>query len=192
MNAEEMRGRACLGWGINQSMKPGTPPPLKSVRLLDQMRERIRYCHYSLRTEQAYLFWVRRFIRFHRLRHPRSMGSAEVQAFLSHLATAEVAGLLERVEPSFAIMVALLYGAGLRLMECLRLRVKDVDFDRRILIVREGKGRKDRVVMLPEPLLIPLRRQLEHSRALWARGSRAPSARCRDAGCTGQKVSARR
>jgi hypothetical protein len=68
-------------------MKPGTRAPLKSTRLLDQMRERIRYCHYSLRTEQAYLFWVRRFIRFNRLRHPRDMGSAEVEAFLTHLAT---------------------------------------------------------------------------------------------------------
>jgi integron integrase len=181
------------------------------------MRERIRYCHYSLRTEQAYLFWVRRFIRFHRLRHPRSMGSSEVEEFLTHLATqrqvapsthkqalaallflyrqvldielpwmqqigrpkspvripvvlsrAEVARLLEHVEPAFAPIVGLLYGAGLRLMECLRLRVKDVDFDRKVLIVREGKGRKDRAVMLPEPLILPLRRQLEHSRALWA------------------------
>jgi Phage integrase, N-terminal SAM-like domain len=67
-------------------MKPSTLPPLKSARLLDQMRERIRYCHCSLRTEQAYLFWVRRFIRFHRLRHPRSMGSSEVEEFLTHLA----------------------------------------------------------------------------------------------------------
>ena len=197
-------------------MKPGTLPPLRSARLLDQMRERIRYCHYSLRTEQAYLFWVRRFIRFHRVRHPRTMGSAEVEAFLSHLATErhvapsthkqalaallflyrqvlgielpwmqqigrpkspmripvvlsrmEVARLLEQVESTFAPIVALLYGAGLRLMECLRLRVKDVDFDRRILIVREGKGRKDRVVLLPEPLVVPLRGQLEHSRVLW-------------------------
>jgi integron integrase len=84
------------------------------------------------------------------------------------LSRAEVARLLEQVEPAFSPLVALLYGAGLRLMECLRLRVKDVDFVRKILIVREGKGRKDRVVMLPEPLTIPLRRQLEHSRALWA------------------------
>jgi site-specific recombinase XerD len=83
------------------------------------------------------------------------------------LSRAEVSRLLDQVEPTFAVTVALLYGAGLRLMECLRLRVKDVDFDRKILIVREGKGRKDRVVMLPEPLIISLRRQLEHSRALW-------------------------
>src|SRR5688572_30852354 len=62
-------------------------PALRSIRLLDQVRERIRYCHYSLRTEQAYVFWVRRFIRFHRLRHPRQMGAAEVEAFLTHLAT---------------------------------------------------------------------------------------------------------
>jgi site-specific recombinase XerD len=68
-------------------MKPGAPPPLRSLRLLDQLRERIRYCHYSLSTEQAYLFWARRFIRFHRLRHPRSMGSSEVEAFLTHPAT---------------------------------------------------------------------------------------------------------
>lgn len=135
-------------------MKPGTPPPLRSVRLLDQLRERIRYCHYSLSTEHSYLFWVRRFVRFHRLRHPRSMGPSEVEAFLTHLATerrvapsthkqalaallflyrhvldielpwmqeigrpkspvripvvlsrAEVAGLLDHVEPAFALIV---------------------------------------------------------------------------------------
>jgi integrase len=214
-------------------MKPSTCPPLRSARLLDQMRERIRYCHYSLRTEQAYVFWVRRFIRFHRLRHPRSMGSSEVEAFLTHLATerqvapsthkqalaallflyrqvldidlpwmqqigrpkspmripvvlsrVEIALLLDRVEPTFAPMVGLLYGAGLRLMECLRLRVKDVDFDRKILIVREGKGRKDRVVMLPEPLIAaraPRTQRREHNddlhpRAeLFCRGHAKPS-----------------
>lgn len=213
-------------------MKPGASPPLRSVRLLDQLRERIRYCHYSLSTEQAYLFWVRRFILFHRLRHPRSMGSLEIQAFLTHLATerhvapsthkqalaallflyrqvlnielpwmqeigrpkspvripvvlsrTEVAGLLDYVEPTFALIVGLLYGAGLRLMECLALRVKDLDFDRRILIVREGKGRKDRVVMLPEPLTHALRRQIEHSRAVWAedRAHRVPGVSMPDA-----------
>ena len=84
------------------------------------------------------------------------------------LSRAEVARLLEHVDPAFAPIVGLLYGAGLRLMECLRLRVKDVDFDRKVVIVREGKGRKDRVVMLPEPLILPLRCQLQHSRAVWA------------------------
>src|SRR5688500_10272177 len=69
-------------------MKTGAPlPALRSVKLLDQLRERIRYCHYSLRTEQAYVFWVRRFIRFHHRQHPREMGSPEVEAFLTHLAT---------------------------------------------------------------------------------------------------------
>jgi site-specific recombinase XerD len=196
------------------------------------MRERIRYCHYSLRTERAYLFWVRRFIRFHRMRHPKDLGSSKVEAFLTHLATerhvapsthkqalaallflyrqvlaielpwmqqigrpkspvripvvlsrTEVARLLEHVEPTSAPVVGLLYGAGLRLMESLRLRVKDVDFDRKILVVREGKGRKDRVVMLPEPLIPSLCSQLEYSRALWAedRARRIPGVSMPDA-----------
>lgn len=192
-------------------------PPLKSVRLLDQLRERIRYCHYSLRTEQAYVFWVRRFIRFHGLRHPRELGAAEVESFLTHLAIerkvapsthkqalaailylyrqvldaempwlenigrprsparvpvvlsrAEVSRLLARTDPAFFTIVALLYGAGLRLMECLQLRVKDVDFERRVIIVRQGKGRKDRIVMLPEPARVGLQDQIAHSRAIWA------------------------
>jgi integron integrase len=191
--------------------------PLRSVRLLDQLRERIRYMHYSLRTEQAYVFWVRRFIRFHRMRHPRDMGAADVESFLTHLATEckvassthkqalaailflyrqvldvdlpwlenigrpstplrmpvvlsreEVARLLSQIDPRYATVVALLYGAGLRLSECLELRIKDVDFDRKIIIVRQGKGRKDRVVMLPEPVRMPLRQQIAESRALWA------------------------
>jgi integron integrase len=191
-------------------------PPLRSIRLLDQVRERIRYCHYSLRTEQAYVFWVRRFIRFHRLRHPRQMGAAEVEAFLTHLATDrnvapsthkqalaallflyrqvldidlpwlqsigrpkspiripvvlsrdEVASLLVAIDDSCSTIAGLLYGAGLRLMECLRMRVKDIDFDRNVIIVREGKGKKDRVVMLPEPLRTALQTQVAHSRAIW-------------------------
>ncbi len=67
-------------------MQTASRPPLRSGRLLDQLRERIRYCHYSLRTEQAYVYWVRGFVRFSGLRHPREMGAAEVEAFLSHLA----------------------------------------------------------------------------------------------------------
>ena len=189
---------------------------LRSIRLLDQVRERIRYCHYSLRTEQAYVFWVRRFIRFHRLRHPRQMGAAEVEAFLTHLATdrkvapsthkqalaallflyrqvldidlpwlqrigrpkipiripvvlsrEEVARLFAAIDGNCSTIAGLLYGAGLRLMECLRLRVKDIDFDRKVIVVREGKGKKDRVVMLPEPLRTSLQTQIAHSRAIW-------------------------
>jgi integrase len=99
------------------------------------------------------------------------------------LSRSEVARLLEQVEPTFRVVVAMLYGAGLRLVECLRLRVKDVDFDRKILIVREGKGHKDRVVMLPEPLIDSLHRQLEESRALWAedRAHRVPGVSMPDA-----------
>jgi integron integrase len=202
------------------SQMPNSPP-----RLLDKLRERIRYCHYSLRTEQAYVFWVRRFVRFHQVRHPREMGRAEVESFLVDLATRqhvapsthkqalsailflyrevlsidlpwmaaigrpqarrrlpvvlsrdEVARLLGELGGRDHLIAALLYGAGLRLLECLQLRVKDIDFDRRIIFVRNGKGGKDRAVMLPSPVLDPLRRQLDDSRAVWAsdRGARVP------------------
>ena len=192
-------------------------PPLRSTRLLDQLRERVRYCHYSLRTEQAYVYWVRWFVRFSGLRHPRDMGAADVEAFLSFLANTrhvspathkqalcaivflykqvlgsdlpwlqeigrpqakrripvvlsrdEVARLLPRIEGVHGLVARLLYGAGLRLLECLQLRVKDVDFDRKVIIVRDGKGRSDRVVMLPGALEQALRDQLAASRALWA------------------------
>jgi integron integrase len=198
-------------------MNATTKPPLRAARLLDQLRERIRYCHYSLRTEQAYVFWVRHFIRFNDRRHPRDLGACEVERFLTYLATEkhvapsthkqalsailflyrqvldvdlpwmqqigrpvqrprvpvvlsrhEVARMLREVEPPFRLIAHLLYGAGLRLMECLQLRVKDIDFDRRVIVVREGKGFKDRVVMLPKPLERDLREQVERSKALWA------------------------
>jgi len=189
-----------------------TPP-----RLLDQVRERIRYKHYSLRTEKAYVFWIRRFIQFHGLRHPKDMGAAEIERFLSQLATVgkvspsthkqalaailflyrevlgvnlswmgeigrprtsphvpvvlsreEVAGLLARVAPEYWLICSLLYGAGLRLQECLTLRVKDIDFQRRVIYIRHGKGGKDRIVMLPAPAQAALRTQVDHSRSLWA------------------------
>lgn len=173
-------------------------PALRSTRLLDQLREQIRYLHYSLRTEEAYLFWVRKFIRFHGLRHPRDMGQTEVEAFLTYLANerrvsvsthrqalsallflyqrvlgmdlpwmdglarpvpkkripvvltvAEVRAVLAQLTGQHGLLASLLYGCGLRLLEGLRLRVKDVDFDRRVIIVRDAKGGKDRVVMLP-------------------------------------------
>ena len=191
-------------------------PVLRSSRLLDQVRERIRYCHYSLRTEQTYVYWIRFFIRFSGLRHPRAMGAQEVEAFLTHLASdrkvspathrqalsallflyrqvldiqlpwmqeigrpqarqrlpvvlsrEEVARFLPQVESNYQLIARLLYGSGLRLMECLRLRIKDLDFDRRVIVVRDGKGSKDRVVMLPDALRDALHGQLAAARVVW-------------------------
>ena len=196
-------------------ISPSTPAP-QSTRLLGQMRERLRYLHYSLRTEQTYVYWVRWFIRFHGLRHPREMGKDEVEAFLTMLANdrkvsvsthrqalsallflykgvlsqdlpwlgeigrpvpkrripsvltvAEVQRLLALLDGEVGLLARLLYGSGMRLMECLSLRVKDVDFARHTIVVREGKGGKDRVVMLPRALAEPLRAQLQRSHALW-------------------------
>lgn len=197
-------------------MQSANFPPLRSTRLLDQLRERIRYRHYSLSTEHAYVYWTRVFIRFHRLRHPRDMGAAEVEAFLSHLAnqrkasasthkqalsallflyrqvlevdlpwmeeigrprvparlpvvlsTGEVQHLLQAMTGVDGLVARLLYGTGMRKMECLRLRVKDVDFDRSLIVVREGKGKKDRITMLPTALVAALHEQLAYARSLW-------------------------
>lgn len=195
---------------------PGLPT-LKSTRLLDQLRERIRYLHYSHRTEQAYVHWCKAFIRFHELRHPADMGKQEVESFLSWLAcerkvaasthTQALSALLflygkvlgqelawlqdigrprmqrrlpvilarEEVAAIFAAMggehklfAQLLYGTGMRLTEGLQLRVKDLDFAHRAVIVRHGKGGKDRVLMLPDALGTPLKLQLRHAHSLWA------------------------
>lgn len=196
-------------------------PALQSTRLLDQVRERIRYLHYSLQTEKVYLYWARFFIRWHgrdgKMRHPRDMGKAEVEAFLTMLAddrqvspathrqalnallflyrqvldqdlpwlqsigrpperkripvvltTGEVQSVLALMDGVEGLLARMLYGTGMRLAEDLSLRVKDVDFDRQVMIVRSGKGDKDRVVMLPRALVAPLRDQLMRSRALWA------------------------
>ncbi|MGB7989041.1 MAG: integron integrase [Candidatus Methylophosphatis roskildensis] len=199
-------------------MKSSSPPlpPLKSVKVLDQLRERIRYLHYSIRTEEAYVYWVRAFIRFHGLRHPATMGGAEVEAFLSWLANGrsvaasthkqalsallffyrkvlgadlpwmtdigiprirrrlpvvlspeEVARILRLLDGEHRLFAQLLYGTGMRINEGLQLRVKDVDFERGAIIVREGKGGKDRVVMLPQRLAAGLRGQLAQARVLW-------------------------
>ena len=200
-------------------MKPGAPP-LQSTRLLDQVRERIRYMHYSLSTEQVYLYWVRFFIRWSgrsgQMQHPRDIGAPGVEAFLSMLATErkvsasthnqalsallflyrkvlsinlpwlndinrpahkrripgvltkdEVAGVLAHMDGPTALLARLLYGTGMRLMEGMRLRIKDVDFDRHVIIVREAKGGKDRVVMLPRSLAPALRIQLLAARSQW-------------------------
>jgi integron integrase len=200
-------------------MKPGTPP-LQSSRLLGQVRERIRYMHYSLATEKVYLYWVRFFVRWSgragAMRHPREIDAKGVEAFLTMLATErhvststhnqalsailflyrevldidlpwlndihrpsrrpripsvltkdEVAGILAHMEGVTALLVRLLYGTGMRLMEGMRLRIKDVDFVRLVIIVRDAKGGKDRVVMLPRSLVPPLRQQMLAARAQW-------------------------
>jgi integron integrase len=175
----------------------------------------MRTLHYSIRTEQSYLSWIRQFILFHHKRHPSEMGGSEVGEFLSYLANErhvsastqnqalnalnflytkvlgqplgdlqgvvrakrpkrlpvvlsrqEVARLLDRLSGEYQLMARLMYGSGLRLMEVLRLRIKDIDFDRHAVIVRAGKGDKDRITVLPESLEPYLRNQLEHARLL--------------------------
>ena len=197
-------------------MNSRAAPAFQSTRLLGQVRERARYLHYSLRTEKAYLYWVRFFVRWHGLKHPRDMGAPEVEAFLTMLANArrvststhsqalsallflyrevlgidlpwmqdldrpryarripsvltaqEVTALLRAMEGDVQLVARLLYGTGMRLMEALRLRVKDVDFDRQAIVVRESKGNKDRVVMLPQSLVFELKAQLAVARSLW-------------------------
>jgi integron integrase len=187
----------------------------KEPRLLDRVRAAIRTKGYSIRTEQAYVDWIRRFILFHNKRHPDEMGKSEIEAFLTHLAvnrdvapstqnqalsallflyrvvlgrelpwlddvtrakkpsrlpvvlTVDEAGrLLGSLSGEKWLMASLLYGAGLRLLECLRLRVHDIEFDRRQILVRNGKGGKDRVTVLPEPVTEPLRRQIERVRII--------------------------
>jgi len=189
-----------------QSAKDSSP-------FLQSVREAIRVRHLSIRTEEAYVHWVKRFIFFHAKRHPREMGEREVAAFLSHLAVegqvasstqnqalnalvflyrnvlerplgdcagivrakrpqriptvltpAEVARLLRELKGVYWLIGCLQYGSGLRLLESVRLRIKDLDFDHRALLVRDGKGGKDRVVTLPDELVVPLERHLANRR----------------------------
>ncbi|HYD59503.1 MAG TPA: integron integrase [Noviherbaspirillum sp.] len=194
------------------SSEPGTRPP----KLLEQLRRCIRDMHYSMRTEEAYVYWSRWFIRFHGLRHPAEMGASEVQAFLSHLSNerkcsvsthrqalcallflykhvlkkelpwmeelprptrppkrptvltrAEVDLMLSQMSGTHALVARLLYGTGMRLMECMKLRVKDVDFAWREITVRDGKGGKDRMTMLPLALVPALREHIAAVRKLY-------------------------
>ena len=191
------------------------PSLVSAPKLLDQVRGKIRLKHYSLRTEQAYADWIKRYILFHGKRHPKEMGAAEVEAFLTHLAVAgkvaastqnqaksallflykevlgvelpwldnvepakapkrlpvvltrdEVQAVLSRLEGTHWLIVSLLYGSGLRIMEAVRLRVKDLDLSRREILVRDGKGFKDRVTMLPESLVSPLKMHLQRVKGL--------------------------
>ena len=201
---------------------PVVAPATAPRSLLDAVRERVRYLHYSLRTEQAYAHWIRAFVRFHGMRHPRAMGKPEVEAFLTWLSNergvsvathrqalaavlflyqqvlgqqlpwmqdigrpqrkprlpavlscSEVAAVLARLDGTHGVLARLLYGTGMRITEALQLRVKDVEFDRRVIVVRCGKGGKDRVTMLPATLAPGLREQVQRARALWEADARA-------------------
>lgn len=198
--------------------------PNPKLKLLDQLSEVARFKHYSIRTEEAYRQWVRRFLQFHRRggspaagdwRHPRELGAAEVQAFLNDLAMnqkvavstqnqalnglvflyrevlhmelgdmgkierprrparlpvvlthAEAHRLLAGMTGTHQLMASLLYGTGMRLMECVRLRVKDIDFAANHILVRDGKGFKDRVTMLPDSLKAKLQTHLKRVKLL--------------------------
>ena len=180
---------------------------MSEIRLLDRVRNTIRALHYSRKTEQAYCYWIRFFIRFHRCRHPGELGAKDITAFLTWLAVSrhvsastqnqafnailflynkvleirlehienvvrakqsrripvvfsrpEVAAILSGLKQPYQLMAGLMYGSGLRVMETLRLRLKDIDLDRLVIMVRQGKGNKDRVTILPEKLIPDIRR----------------------------------
>ena len=191
---------------------------MSQLKLVDQVHNAIRVKHYSLRTEEAYWHWIKKFILFHNKRHPNEMAEAEVSQFLSYLANdrnvtastqnqalsallflykvvlkkpldwiqgvprakrpsrlpvvftrQEMQTILRNLEGTKWLMASLLYGAGLRLTECLRLRVKDIDFGYNQIVVRDGKGAKDRITMLPSSLKEPLKKHLERVKVLHER-----------------------
>jgi integron integrase len=193
-------------------VQPSTTPP----GLLDHVRNALRVRHRSARTEEAYVHWIKRFIRFHAIRHPRELGKVAVSAFLSDLAVSrrvsastqtqalrallflyrhvlgtplpwldqierakkpvrlpvvlsrvEIALVLGRLNGTPGLVASLLYGSGLRLLEACRLRIKDIDFDARVILVRDAKGRKDRRTVLPGHLMIPLATQRERVEAIF-------------------------
>jgi integron integrase len=190
---------------------PSAAPP----RLLDRVRRHLRVKHYSIRTEQAYVDWIKRFILFHGKRHPNEMAEPEISAFLTHLAVnrnvaastqnqalsallflyqevlerklgfmdniervkrppkvpvvmtlQEIDSVLAHLKDDYRLMAGLLYGSGLRLMECVRLRVKDIDFGYSQIIVHNGKGLRERVTLLPDRLRVPLQLHLKRVKQL--------------------------
>jgi len=226
--AENPSAGVCTGESHPQRVSPSPEAPshdargvTRPPRLLDRVRAAIRLRHYSIRTEQAYVAWIKRYIRFHGLRHPDDLGSADVVAFLSDLAVsrqvaastqnqafaavvflyrevlgrelegldsavrarqpvrlptvlsrAELRRVLAEVDPRHDLIVRLLYGAGLRLLECLRLRVQDLDLERKQIVVRSGKGDRDRATLLPATLMGLIRAQLARARTCYERDRR--------------------
>ncbi len=190
--------------------------PNTDLKLMDQVRQVLRYHHYAYRTEQTYCQWIVRFIRFFDAKiHPRDMGKEEIESFLSHLATkgnvaaatqrqalnaivflykqvldlpvdellehikarrqrrppmvfsqGEVQKVLDQMSGTHLLMAQVLYGGGLRLTECLRLRIQDLDFERKLIYVRDGKGGKDRTTIFPAAIKAALNRQAEKVRLL--------------------------
>ncbi|HIC92921.1 MAG TPA: integron integrase [Anaerolineae bacterium] len=194
------------------------PSQKRPKKLLDQVRDAIRRKHYSIRTEEAYVRWIRRYILYHGKRHPKDMGIPEIEAFLTHLAVdrkvaastqnqalnailflyrevlkqdlegrinairakrpkrlptvlsrEEVRRVLDAMSGTPQLIAKLLYGSGLRLMEAVRLRVKDLDFAQHQVVVRDGKGMKDRVTVLPDSLIAPLQEHLQRVKLIHER-----------------------
>ncbi|UCF91382.1 MAG: integron integrase [Desulfobacterales bacterium] len=185
------------------------------VKLLDRVRQRMRLKHYSIRTEQAYVSWIKRYIHFHHLRHPKDMGRAEIEAFLTDLALQrnvaastqnqafnallflyrqvlameifnevdairakrplrlptvltvdETLAVIEALGGTFQLMAKIPYGSGLRGIECVRLRIKDIDFGLNQIMVRDGKGKKDRITVFPDEVKTRLREHLNYVKKL--------------------------
>jgi integron integrase len=198
--------------------QPAQSSPDERRFLLQEMRRALRVRRYSMRTEEAYVSWVKRFIRFHGHRHPRELGASEVRSFLSELAIeqrvsastqnqalaallflyrrvlqqdlpwlkgmvraktkrrlpvvlspAEVQCVLNQMHGTVKLMAMVLYGSGLRLLECVQLRVKDIDFDQSLIVVRGAKGGKDRITVLADAVKVDLRRHLRAVRKVYQR-----------------------
>jgi len=190
-------------------------PTTNKPKLLDQVRAVIRTKHYSRRTEEAYIYWIKKYIFFHKKRHPNEMGEKEINEFLTHLAVkenvsastqnqalnaivflykqilkikiddigevvrakkpkkepvvftqSEAEKILANLHGKYWLMAMLLYGSGLRLLECLRLRIKDIDFEYESVTVREGKGQKDRTTILSKKMIVPLKKHIESIKKL--------------------------
>jgi len=185
----------------------------KSVRLMDQVREVLRFHHYAYNTEKSYVRWILQYIRFHNKKHPKDMGKHEIEAFLSHLAVnrdvsastqnqalnailflykqvlhieadmeiratrarqsqrlpvvlsrEQVSQIMTLLYDKPRLMAKLMYGCGLRSLEVIRLRIHDIDFEQKQIVVREAKGNKDRVTFLPQNLVEPLQQQIDNVR----------------------------